>query len=124
MSRDSSKIESFENAEITRSENREFQATEDDKNARQAVTGHTEAEMDAELQKLEQQYSADNRVRILSSTIFGNPKTFIWILASFASMGGILYGIDQSLISGAGVYGDWIYATWRSVWSSSGLSCE
>lgn len=32
---------------------------------------------------------------------FKNPKHFTWILVIFASMGGLLSGLDQSLISGA-----------------------
>ncbi|EME31257.1 MFS transporter, SP family, sugar:H+ symporter [Galdieria sulphuraria] len=76
----------------------------DDKGVRYAITGHTEQEIDAELEKLEEGSIAKGGRRIFSSTLFGNPKYFIWVLASFASMGGILYGIDQSLISGAGLY--------------------
>jgi hypothetical protein len=32
---------------------------------------------------------------------FKNPKYFTWMLVAFASMGGLLSGLDQSLISGA-----------------------
>jgi hypothetical protein len=32
---------------------------------------------------------------------FKNPKHFTWVLVAFASMGGLLSGLDQSLISGA-----------------------
>lgn len=32
---------------------------------------------------------------------FKNPKHFTWLLVAFASMGGLLSGLDQSLISGA-----------------------
>lgn len=32
---------------------------------------------------------------------FNNPKHFTWLLVAFASMGGLLSGLDQSLISGA-----------------------
>jgi hypothetical protein len=32
---------------------------------------------------------------------FKNPKHFTWALVTFASMGGLLSGLDQSLISGA-----------------------
>lgn len=75
-----------------------------EKGVRYAVTGHTEEEIDAELEKLEETSISQGKRRVFSSTLFGNPKYFIWVLASFASMGGILYGIDQSLISGAGLY--------------------
>ncbi|KAL4906980.1 hypothetical protein BDW74DRAFT_131070 [Aspergillus multicolor] len=35
---------------------------------------------------------------------FKNPKHFTWLLVAFASMGGLLSGIDQSTISGANLY--------------------
>ncbi|CAM1502467.1 Fc.00g044510.m01.CDS01 [Cosmosporella sp. VM-42] len=35
---------------------------------------------------------------------FKNPKYFTWMLVAFASMGGLLSGLDQSLISGANLY--------------------
>ncbi|KAF4975731.1 hypothetical protein FZEAL_7507 [Fusarium zealandicum] len=35
---------------------------------------------------------------------FANPKHFTWLLVAFASMGGLLSGLDQSLISGANLY--------------------
>jgi hypothetical protein len=35
---------------------------------------------------------------------FQNPKHFTWLLVAFASMGGLLSGLDQSLISGANLY--------------------
>lgn len=33
-----------------------------------------------------------------------DPRYFTWLLVSFASMGGLLSGVDQSLISGANLY--------------------
>jgi hypothetical protein len=35
---------------------------------------------------------------------FSNPKHFTWVIVVFASMGGLLSGLDQSLISGANLY--------------------
>lgn len=35
---------------------------------------------------------------------FNDPRHFTWLLVAFASMGGLLSGIDQSLISGANLY--------------------
>lgn len=35
---------------------------------------------------------------------FKNPKYFTWLLVAFASMGGLLSGLDQSLISGANLF--------------------
>lgn len=33
-----------------------------------------------------------------------DPRHFTWLLVGFASMGGLLSGVDQSLISGANLY--------------------
>lgn len=35
---------------------------------------------------------------------FKDPKHFTWVLVIFASMGGLLSGLDQSVISGANLY--------------------
>lgn len=35
---------------------------------------------------------------------FENPKYFTWLIVAFASMGGMLSGLDQSLISGANLF--------------------
>lgn len=35
---------------------------------------------------------------------FKDPRTFTWLLVAFASMGGLLSGLDQSTISGANLY--------------------
>jgi hypothetical protein len=35
---------------------------------------------------------------------FKNPKTFTYLIVAFASMGGMLSGLDQSLISGANLF--------------------
>lgn len=59
----------------------------------------TEAAMDAELQQLEE------RLQSLPKPFFevtmNNPALFTYIIVAFASMGGLLSGLDQSLISGA-----------------------
>jgi hypothetical protein len=35
---------------------------------------------------------------------FNDPRHFTWLLVAFASMGGLLSGLDQSLISGANLF--------------------
>ncbi|OOO05897.1 sugar transporter [Aspergillus oryzae] len=61
-----------------------------------------EAAMDMELQQLE------NQLRELKKSRFElalpNPAYFTYILVAFASLGGLLSGLDQSLISGANLY--------------------
>eukprot|EP00871_Galdieria_phlegrea_P005284 jgi/Galph1/5757/GphlegSOOS_G4381.1 len=63
-----------------------------------------EAEMDIELQKLEDELQRSGKKPFLAAKIVPKPSIFIWFLASFASMGGLLFGLDQSLISGAELY--------------------
>ncbi|RHZ58732.1 putative MFS sugar transporter [Aspergillus thermomutatus] len=58
-----------------------------------------EAAMDAELQLLEEQLGGLKKPRFELS--FSNPALFTYVLVAFASMGGLLSGLDQSLISGA-----------------------
>ncbi|MCJ1454411.1 hypothetical protein MMC28_004764 [Mycoblastus sanguinarius] len=63
-------------------------------------------EIDEEIELLEEELR-NNPVKhgILSPVInFKNPAHFTWLLVGFASMGGLLSGIDQSLISGANLY--------------------
>lgn len=62
----------------------------------------TEAVMDAELQQLENQLHLLPRSRLDFS--MANPARFTYILVAFASMGGMLSGLDQSLISGANLF--------------------
>jgi hypothetical protein len=61
-----------------------------------------EAAMDAELAQLEDQLSEIPTRRF--DLKMSNPAMFTWILVAFASMGGMLSGLDQSLISGANLY--------------------
>ncbi|OOF91179.1 hypothetical protein ASPCADRAFT_510373 [Aspergillus carbonarius ITEM 5010] len=66
-----------------------------------AVEEFNEAAMDAELLQLEGQ------LRELKPSRFGgfsNPSLYTYVLVAFASMGGLLSGLDQSLISGANIY--------------------
>lgn len=62
----------------------------------------TEAAMDSELQLLEEQVHTLPMSRFELS--LSNPALFTYILVAFASMGGLLSGLDQSLISGANLY--------------------
>jgi sugar phosphate permease len=53
------------------------------------------------IEELKEEYEKDTSKKVSASGIFKNPKKFMWFLAIFASIGGFLYGIDISLISGA-----------------------
>ncbi|GJD05892.1 Arabinose-proton symporter [Galdieria sulphuraria] len=56
--------------------------------------------MDKELRRLEE----ESINKPFGLFIWKNPKVFTAVLACFASTGGLLYGIDLTLISGANLY--------------------
>lgn len=64
-----------------------------------ATAEFNEAAMDAEIQHLEEQLRDVKSTGLLFS--FSNPAYFTYVLVAFASLGGLLSGLDQSLISGA-----------------------
>lgn len=68
-----------------------------DREAREAV-------MDAELQALEEQVHTLPKPKTEIVLNPSNPTVFTYVLVAFASMGGLLSGLDQSLISGANLY--------------------
>lgn len=63
-----------------------------------------ELKIENELGELEEELIQQGRKPFLMARIVKDPKFFIWVLGAFASIGGFLFGIDQSLISGASLY--------------------
>lgn len=61
-------------------------------------------EADALCESLDQELTARGDKRGPLDLDFANPKHFTWLLVAFASMGGLLSGLDQSLISGANLF--------------------
>lgn len=61
-------------------------------------------EADAVIEELEKELQARNIKKGFFDLEFSNPKHFTWLLVAFASMGGLLSGLDQSLISGANLF--------------------
>ncbi|EAT84873.1 hypothetical protein HBI56_078460 [Parastagonospora nodorum] len=53
------------------------------------------------IQNLDKQLEQEGYKKGFFDLEFKNPKHFTWMLVAFASMGGLLSGLDQSLISGA-----------------------
>ncbi|KAI4933414.1 uncharacterized protein J4E92_003080 [Alternaria infectoria] len=53
------------------------------------------------IQDLEKELEQANYQKGFFDIEFKNPKHFTWMIVAFASMGGLLSGLDQSLISGA-----------------------
>ncbi|KAK3293375.1 general substrate transporter [Chaetomium fimeti] len=62
-------------------------------------------EVDAFIDDMEAQLEAEGGLRKgLLDLEFKNPKYFTWVIVAFASMGGLLSGLDQSTISGANLF--------------------
>ncbi len=62
-------------------------------------------EVDALIDQMETELNAQGGLRKgFFDLEFKNPKHFTWVIVAFASMGGLLSGLDQSLISGANLY--------------------
>ncbi|KAF2860850.1 hypothetical protein K470DRAFT_216371 [Piedraia hortae CBS 480.64] len=61
-------------------------------------------ETDALIASLDQQLEHDPPKKSIFQLSFKNPKYFTWLIVAFASMGGLLSGLDQSLISGANLF--------------------
>lgn len=61
-------------------------------------------EIDALMTQMEMERVEQNAKQGIFDLNFKNPKHFTWLLVGFASMGGLLSGLDQSLISGANLY--------------------
>ncbi|KAH6621690.1 hypothetical protein B0J18DRAFT_233990 [Chaetomium sp. MPI-SDFR-AT-0129] len=65
----------------------------------------SDAEVDAFIDRMETELAAQGGLRKgLLDLEFKNPKYFTWIIVLFASMGGLLSGLDQSTISGANLF--------------------
>lgn len=61
-------------------------------------------EADALISELQQELETRGDKKGFLDLEFKNPKYFTWMLVAFASMGGLLSGLDQSLISGANLF--------------------
>ncbi|KAI6799586.1 putative sugar transporter [Hortaea werneckii] len=61
-------------------------------------------EADALIDELEKELQEMGDKKSIFDLEFNNPKHFTWLLVAFASMGGLLSGLDQSLISGANLF--------------------
>lgn len=61
-------------------------------------------EIEALIVQMEEELNATHQKKGIFDIHFANPKHFTWMLVAFASMGGLLSGLDQSLISGANLY--------------------
>lgn len=70
--------------------------------ADEKIVATSESAMDAELQHYEEQLQALKGAQPKSP--FLNPTAFTYVLVAFASLGGLLSGLDQSLISGANLF--------------------
>ncbi|KAK7906478.1 Myo-inositol transporter 2 [Apiospora marii] len=63
------------------------------------------AVVDSLINEMEQKLAAEGGLRNgFFDLQFKDPRHFTWVIVAFASMGGLLSGLDQSLISGANLY--------------------
>ncbi|KAJ5438955.1 uncharacterized protein N7458_009953 [Penicillium daleae] len=93
----------LKDAEVPHDSHKEAGAFEiDDVHEQKMENQMNEAAMDSELQLLEEQLQTLPKPRF--ELTLSNPALFTYILVAFASMGGLLSGLDQSLISGANLY--------------------
>lgn len=93
----------LKDAEVPQDLHKEGGAYEiDDVHEQKLENQMNEAAMDSELQLLEEQLQTMPKARF--ELTLSNPALFTYILVAFASMGGLLSGLDQSLISGANLY--------------------
>jgi sugar porter (SP) family MFS transporter len=95
-----------ENAMPTNEKEAEIQlAPPPDYSGPKAKTDHLEDargwESENLIQELDKQLEQSGYKKGFFDLEFKNPKHFTWMLVAFASMGGLLSGLDQSLISGA-----------------------
>jgi hypothetical protein len=61
-------------------------------------------EIEALIVEMEEKLSVEGDKKGMFDIHFKKPQYFTWSLIVFASMGGLLSGLDQSLISGANLY--------------------
>lgn len=60
--------------------------------------------IDQEITELDNELIASGKRPFFAARFLKRPEVFIWYLAALASVGGLLFGVDQSLISGAALY--------------------
>jgi len=68
------------------------------------VAKEQQVHVDQFIERMEQELEVAGQTKKFSGIVFKNPKHFTWVMVVFASMGGILFGLDQSLISGANLF--------------------
>jgi hypothetical protein len=77
----------------------------DEKDLTLAPGEPSDEEVDAFIDDMEAQLAAQGGMRKgFLDLEFKNPKYFTWVIVAFASMGGLLSGLDQSTISGANLF--------------------
>ena len=68
------------------------------------VTKEQRGQVDQFIEQMEQELEVSGQPQKFAGMTFKNPKHFTWVMVIFASMGGMLFGLDQSLISGANLF--------------------
>lgn len=76
----------------------------DDKGEAQAVAEEDQWRVDALIEEMERDEERHGHKKTFFEFSLQKPSIFTWLIAIFASMGGFLFGLDQSLISGANLF--------------------
>jgi sugar porter (SP) family MFS transporter len=63
-----------------------------------------ETQVNEDIATLEEELARSGKKPYVLGRLIKNPNVFIWVLAVLASISGFLFGVDQSLISGASIY--------------------
>lgn len=63
-----------------------------------------ETEINEDIATMEEELVRSGKKGYVLARLLKNPNVFIWVLAVLASISGFLFGVDQSLISGASIY--------------------
>lgn len=71
--------------------------------AQNAALQASEQQVSQAIAEMEEKLSGSG-VKVPGSALFKEPKYYTWALVGFASMGGLLSGLDQSVISGANLF--------------------
>jgi MFS family permease len=72
-----------------------------DHTAAKMLKEESSAEVDGFIEQMERDLAPIARGRSFFRPSFNDPRHYTWVMVVFASMGGMLFGLDQSLISGA-----------------------
>lgn len=93
----------LEEKDASRHDHREFGAAHLNEEAQNAALQATSEQVSQYIAEMEEKLSSSH-LEVPGGALFKEPKYYTWALVAFASMGGLLSGLDQSVISGANLF--------------------